>query len=748
MVSWRGGWLQSLLIVACASLITSGLTACRENRPAADRSTAKAAPDRPNVLLIVIDTVRADRLSAYGYQKNTSPFLEELARRGTRFENAYAQGLWTRSAIPTLLTSTYVSEHGNVSQAPPIQQLPSCEPNLVEVFRRNGYDTAAFTGTLLPGSLYDAWGWTRGFDYVNVDWYAREAHAREYPKKEPRTHRQLDVNIVRDFADWLIERKTNRPFFAYIHLLGGHGPYETPDSYALKFIEPELRNRFLEQFGHSYQWDPARAADHPAEVEYLSAAYDAALKFTDRNLRYLVEELEQRALRDKTVVAIVADHGENLLENGLQYAWLHGGPNPPRQPLARIPLVLAGPNVPPGSVVTEDVMQIDVAPTLISLAGLSVPEAMRGLNILDQGPLRQRQGAIIESDFFHKIRAVVMGRWKYTRAVPDANLVYSAASGVAGETLVDLESDPDERHDISALHPDQTRRMRNLLATRVNAGASGWHVRVRGTGTPERYEVRVRARGDVRWVALFYDHPELPMDRKVVASSSILTVPQPVRVGNKGLTLRSAVAAPPAAAYVFGAFVHSGSGSSQVRMWLQNNSAGAVETHVGPSTDWRLVWGYTPGPLSGPLTLEVRAEGSGEVSIKDAFISPAPDSFGWESLTDRKNLRIPFVLAEGTMDVNVQFIDEPAPVTIEVRKGGNLMDLNRLWIAKAATVQNPVMIRPSDAFWPSRSVHPVVSRVVDAEIYYSGLCGGTFSPRDARIESEAVKRLRALGYLQ
>jgi arylsulfatase A-like enzyme len=78
--------------------------------------------------------------------------------------------------------------------------------------------------------------------------------------------------------------------------------------------------------GHSYRWDPARGPGHPDEVKYLSDVYDAALAFTDRNLRYLVEELEKRGLRKNTVVAIVADHGENLLENGLQYAWLHGGP--------------------------------------------------------------------------------------------------------------------------------------------------------------------------------------------------------------------------------------------------------------------------------------------------------------------------------------------------------------------------------------------------------------------------------------
>jgi hypothetical protein len=411
------------------------------------------------------------------------------------------------------------------------------------------------------------------------------------------------------------------------------------------------------------------------------------------------------------------------------------------------PLILAGPKIPAGTVVKDDVMQIDVAPTLLTLAGIKVPEAMRGLNLLDQAALRQRKGAIIESDFFHKIRAVVMGQWKYTRAVPDANLVYSADSGVAGETLVDLETDPGEREDVSPLHPDQTRRMRNLLASRINPGASGWHVRIRGTGSPEQYEVRVQSQGDVRWAALFYDHPESPVDLKALASSSVLTLREPVEV-NEGLTLRPGKPAPDAPAYVFGAFVRAAGGRSRVRMWLQNHPAATASPYVGPSPEWTLVWGYSPGPLKGPLTMEVRAEGGGKVTIRDAFVSPAPDSFAWEKLADRRRLRIPFVLADGTMDVNFQFIDDPAPVTIEVRKAGKPMDLNRLWIARAPTVQNPVTIKPADAFWPSRTVQTVGSRVADAEIYYSGLCGGTLSPRDPLIETEAVQRLRALGDLQ
>jgi arylsulfatase A-like enzyme len=724
-------------------------SACRREAAPADRAAAPgSAATRPNVLLIVVDTVRADRLSVYGYAKPTSPFLEKFAGEGTRFENAYAQALWTRPAIPSLLTSTYVSEHGNVSSKPPIQQLPSCQPDLVEVLQRNGYETAAFTGTFLPGSFYEAWGWSRGFDFLNVDWYAREVHARDHPKKDPHTHRQIDVNVVRDFADWLSDKTGPKPFFAYIHLLGGHGPFETPDRYSSKFMDRAKRDRFLKEFGHSYEWDPFRSSSHPEEVEYVSAAYDASLRFTDQNLRYIVEELDKRGLRENTVVAVVADHGENLFENGLVRAWSHGPPNPPRQPIARIPLIFSGPRIPRGSVIREEVMQIDVAPTILSLAGVKPPPTMRGINLMDRAAIASRKGAIIESDFFNKIKSVVIGRWKYTRVFPDIHLGYSAESGYVGESLVDLASDPSEKENVYPSHPDETRRMRNALASRVLSGASGWHVRLRGNGSPQSYELRVRSAGDVRWVALYYQHPESPVDLKTIASTSVLTIPGPVPVPDSGLLLTASSTPSDAQAYVFGAFVKSDGAASRIKMSLEENPRALLSASIEPSAGWSLLWGYALGPVTNPPNLEITTEGAGKVSVKDAFVSPAQDSFAWEVLPNTEELTIPLTVADGIMDVNFQFIDETAPVTIEVRKGGVPLHPNRLWIAKTPNAVNPTTLRPADAFWPSRDADRAGNRLVDAEIYYSGLCGGTATSTSAETETEALKHLKALGYLK
>jgi len=342
----------------------------------------------PNVVWIVWDTVRADRLSLYGHQTRTTPFLDGFAKDALVFDNCQSIASTTVPAHASLLTNLTPSQHGADNT--------HCYLNdqlltLAEIFQGAGYRTFMYAENpyISPQT-----GFGQGFDQVVNPWQRkyRETTARKLFEKIPTRFRHpqwlqslLSPNITmwalsaigglgeETLIEWLEDGDGGRPFFAFLNYMEAHQPIITPENIRLALmnrnqVEESYRKvinppqQWLYTFGH-HELGPGQLAHH-------QATYDAALRELDGLLQSLVEELKERGLLDNTIVVISSDHGEHLGEHHLldhQYSLY--------RELLEVPLVLHYPQGVPAGRENRPVMNIDLFPTLIELAGIEAPPA-------------------------------------------------------------------------------------------------------------------------------------------------------------------------------------------------------------------------------------------------------------------------------------------------------------------------------------------------------------------------------------
>jgi hypothetical protein len=305
----------------------------------------------PNLLLLSIDTLRADHLGVYGYERATSPFMtEDLAPRSTVFDTYAASATSTDPSHMTMFTSLSPLVHG-VTQGLEGLQVPVI--TLAEVLRAHGLVTAAFTEN---GPLAHGRGFGLGFD--------------EYTEnKSPNIWippGQVD-RIFEQARRWL-EAHGDERFFLFLHTYQVHDPYRPP---------PQYRDLFAS--GESPR-PTRRTADggDPRTPRELVADYDREIRYVDDELRSLFEWMRQRGLDDNTLLVVTADHGEQFYEHGLQ-----GHEAPPYQEIAHVPLIFHGPGVPAGRRVSDPTAQIDLMPTLLELTGAPVPARVQGTSFAD-----------------------------------------------------------------------------------------------------------------------------------------------------------------------------------------------------------------------------------------------------------------------------------------------------------------------------------------------------------------------------
>jgi arylsulfatase A-like enzyme len=315
----------------------------------------------PNVVVVVIDTLRADRLGVLGNTRGLTPFLDSLADRSVVFHRAYAASCWTQPSVASLFTSRFQSQHGIVS---PASKLDPSEVTLAEVLQEHGYSTAAFSANGLIAAIH---GYGQGFD----------TYKALFGKQSPRNAKRLvkyraeEINaMARAWLDQL-PAAGNKPFFLYLQYLEPHTPYAAPDEMLRRTFgdrpHPDLEKITLEmQFGN---W----AAPDPPTLRDIVDAYDAEVASADAGVRELYAILQERHLLDNTVVVVTADHGEGLLDHGLLG---HGGTL--YEEVIHVPLLV----VPPGGVARLDVQRpvslLDVAPTLLDVAGIAAPPPFEG----------------------------------------------------------------------------------------------------------------------------------------------------------------------------------------------------------------------------------------------------------------------------------------------------------------------------------------------------------------------------------
>jgi arylsulfatase A-like enzyme len=452
-----------------------------ETPPEASRAAAPAGA--PNLVILMIDTLRADHLGAYGYARAKTPHIDALATAGTRYAHAFAQASWTRPSVATILSGQYPSSHGAVHKA---DILPDRVETLAEVLQRAGYHTAAFANN---ANVTAAFNFQQGFDEFHylapsLFFYADEPAAQLALYgglrllRERFVARRVNVEnyyqpaerVTAEVKGWLERRGAERrPFFLFVHYMDPHDPY---------FVHPYR--------GEGY----ARVANPnpPAAVaEKYRDLYDGEIAYLDQHLGVLFEDLKRRGLWERTLVALTADHGEEFQEHG---GWWHGTTLYDEQ--IHVPLIVKAPGGAGGRVVEEFATSLDIAPTLLAAAGTKVPETMQGHALpLDGGAAPSRQSVFAEEDLEGNVLQAVRTReWKLISANP------GNPRGLAPEELYEVGRDPGERQEVLARSPAQAEMMRaelgkSVLQARTHAGAS------EQAGTDAATHERLRALGYV-----------------------------------------------------------------------------------------------------------------------------------------------------------------------------------------------------------------------------------------------------------
>ena len=409
--SWRGPAAAALVVVVLAAAAAWWLAARRAHHP--------------NIVVITIDTLRADHLGSYGYGGGKTPALDAMAAEGARFVDVVAHVPLTLPSHASLFTGLTPPRHGVRNN--PDFALPAGVPTVAERFHAAGYSTAAFVSGF---PLHRRFGLAKGF----------EVYDDRFPRGEewsgaPYTERRADQTVAAARA-WLERRNADAPFFLWVHLFDPHRPYDPPE---------------------------------PFRTEFRAAPYDGEIAFVDTQIAELRRLIA--AAGGQTIVFVTADHGEGLNEHGEPTHGLFVYDS-----TIRVPLIVAGDGVPPGRVIAAPAALVDIAPTLLDLAtlaplaisdGRSLAPALRGSR---QAP--PSEGGYVESEYgrlccgWAPLHAWRDGRWMFIDA-PEPE-------------LYDLIDDPHQLHNVAATDGaalPRLQRAARAAATQapVGGGAGGAH---------------------------------------------------------------------------------------------------------------------------------------------------------------------------------------------------------------------------------------------------------------------------------
>jgi len=319
----------------------------------------RVSPSPPNVLLIVIDTLRADRLRAYGNARGLTPFLDDLATKGTVFRNAFATSSWTPPSVASLFTSRFPSQHRVVT---PVAKLADAEITLAEKLAAHGYATAGFSANL---RLQPGLGFAQGFDV----W----VHHPLGPIK-PRGSELRKESI--EWVDGPCAARRPAPCVLYLQYMEPHAPYQAPQPYQGRFADPEANAREIAAANSKLvQLKLADISDREAEL--LEGEYDAEVAAVDAELRLLLADLDRRRFLDNAIILITSDHGEEFKEHG---SLSHGSSL--YNEAVHVPLIVLAPAVRGGEVVEDQVSLIDVAPTILELLQLPPEPSFEGRSLV------------------------------------------------------------------------------------------------------------------------------------------------------------------------------------------------------------------------------------------------------------------------------------------------------------------------------------------------------------------------------
>jgi arylsulfatase A-like enzyme len=404
---------------------------------------------RWNVVLISLDTLRADRLGSYGYDRPTSPNLDALSGRGVRFETAVSQAPWTRPSHKSLFSGLYPASSKGIKRRPLAWQL-----------WKAGYRTWAVTG---GGQVHPVFGFAVGFDQYRVG------------------------NWIRDVPELLDQFAINgsRRQFLFLHTYGIHAPYRH-DEFAKGLPAGRIEGAY--SFDDYKRFKRQGSPTTAEEQEYVRALYDSGIAFVDRQLGQFVEGLEAHGLLKNTVIIVTSDHGEQHWENS---AFGHGQNMYDHQLL--VPLIVylppdlarsAGIRSRGGLVISDQVQLVDVYPTVMDLLSIPYSNVVNGRSLMPllRGERLPKVDAFAENTNVRQERkALRSARYKFVR-------VYSSRTSEMGIELYDLQADPGEHNNIAGQRPELV----VVLMGRMEAIIEGAALEDRDANMPEEMDPKLR----------------------------------------------------------------------------------------------------------------------------------------------------------------------------------------------------------------------------------------------------------------
>lgn len=383
-------------------------------------------PQPVNVLLISIDSLRADHVGCYGYGRDTTPEIDRLARDGVIFKNHVSTTSWTLPAHISLFTGQDISVHGVTTDG---FSLHPAIPTLAEPLQAAGYQTAAFCSSPY---MNPAFGFDRGFDlYHNIDTEREDYVDTVLPSEieRDRVHRDITSPRIAELATAWLEENADRPFFLFLHFWDPHYDYDPPAPYD-RLFNPGYRGKIDgKDYIHNDRVRPGMATE---DLEEIIALYDGEIAFTDHHLGLVIEKLKKLDLFDRTLIIVTADHGDEFFEHNNK-----GHRSTLYEEVIRVPLIIRQPGEKrTGQTISPPVGIIDVAPTILDLLGLEELKKISGRSLrplLDEEEPGSERGLLSElSPALYALRG------------PGVKLLHNA---VNGETIVlDLEDDPAETH--------------------------------------------------------------------------------------------------------------------------------------------------------------------------------------------------------------------------------------------------------------------------------------------------------------
>ena len=423
-----------------------------------------------HVVLIVVDTLRADHLSAYGYDLPTSPRLDELTADGVRFERAYSQSSWTSPSMVSIMTGRYLKKER--------LSLPSELPVIAELFQSAGYATGAFIHNPIINTDN---GFQRGFDLFNCPTGStHNKPVKGYPKVEPA-------------AAWISEH-ADKPTFTYVHYSDPHSPYGPQRRERQRWMrDPPALHPELEEYLRSYEGRPEeRLGQLEPSLEQIRvsiAGYNDDVLQSDLRIGQIIDALRENGLYEEAVIVVTSDHGEGLWTReeswggtlrrqrrasgrkiSLYDLMKKGHGIHLHKELIHVPLIVKGPELLPTSI-DSAVECVDLFPTLVELCELPRPDALQGRSLLD---------AIEDKSSWESSRPFAFSSTRFSSTVVTQDgwqLILPSELGECQESmsteLYHLPSDPFERNNRAAEHPELVEQLTEYITARLDMGLDG-----------------------------------------------------------------------------------------------------------------------------------------------------------------------------------------------------------------------------------------------------------------------------------